>query len=141
MTLTSLAISPSPSQWSEPVIVGIGVDVVDVERFKWLVRRSPGVIDRTLLPTEQVDAVGKARAAESLAVRFAAKEAVAKALGAPPGLSWQDCEVVTNTAGRPELVLRGTVAEAASALGVTRWHLSLSHDGGIAAAYVIAEGN
>ncbi|MFD0655833.1 holo-ACP synthase [Thermocatellispora tengchongensis] len=78
--------------------------------------------------------------AESLAARFAAKEAVAKALGAPPGLAHREAEVVTGEHGRPELRVHGRVAETAASLGVRRWHLSLSHDGGVAIAYVIAEG-
>ena len=76
----------------------------------------------------------------SLAARFAAKEALAKALGAPRGLLWTDAEVVVGTGGRPHLEVSGTVAAAAARLGVTHWHISLSHDAGIASAVVIAEG-
>ena len=79
------------------------------------------------------------RTAESLAARFAAKEALAKALGAGGGMSWTDAEVRTDDVGRPSLDVRGTVAARADSLGVTRWHISLSHDGGIASATVIAE--
>src|SRR5438552_1921365 len=70
----------------------------------------------------------------SLAGRFAAKEAVAKALGAPAGLTWHDCEVVREDSGRPVLDVRGSVAAAATAQGINRWHLSISHDGGLAMA-------
>jgi holo-[acyl-carrier protein] synthase len=77
---------------------------------------------------------------ESLAARFAAKEALAKALGAPGGLSWQDAEVVTDDDGRPSFELRGAVSEAATTLGVARGHLSLSHGGGTALAFVVLEG-
>ncbi|OEV06791.1 holo-ACP synthase, partial [Streptomyces oceani] len=73
----------------------------------------------------------------SLAARFAAKEALAKALGAPRGLRWTDAEVVSEDSGRPRLVVRGTVAERATTLGVTTWHVSLSHDAGVASAVVI----
>ena len=83
---------------------------------------------------------GNPRSPESLAARFAAKEAVAKALGAPAGLRWHDCEVVTDPDGRPWLTVSGTVAAAAAERGIARWHLSLSHDGGIASAMVVAEG-
>ena len=76
---------------------------------------------------------------ESLAARFAAKEAVAKALGSPGGMAWHDCEVVVEGHGQPNLEIRGTVAARAELLGVRAWHLSLSHDGGIASAVVIAE--
>jgi holo-[acyl-carrier protein] synthase len=65
---------------------------------------------------------------------------LAKALGAPGDLVWQDAEVVTDEHGRPWLSVRGTVAARARALGVSGWHVSLSHDGGIASAVVIAEG-
>jgi holo-[acyl-carrier protein] synthase len=75
----------------------------------------------------------------SLAARFAAKEALAKALGAP-GLLWTDAEIITDADGRPELKVYDTVAAAAARAGVTRWYVSLSHDGGVATAVVIAEG-
>lgn len=74
-----------------------------------------------------------------LAGGFAAKEAVAKALGAPVGLRWHDAEVIRTDAGRPELAIRGSVAAAAAAVGVRRWHLSLSHDGPMVVAMVVAE--
>jgi holo-[acyl-carrier protein] synthase len=122
------------------VIVGIGVDVVLVERFARAVARTPLLADRLFTEAERVTASGNARSAESLAARFAAKEAVAKALGAPPGLHWHDCEIVSDPDGRPWLTVSGTVAAAAAERGVARWHLSLSHDGGIASAMVIAEG-
>jgi holo-[acyl-carrier protein] synthase len=76
----------------------------------------------------------------SLAARFAAKEALAKALGAPGGMHWVDAEVVSHDSGRPSLVMRGTVADKASGLGVRQVHVSLSHDAGIASAVVILEG-
>ena len=64
---------------------------------------------------------------------------MAKALGAPSGLSWHDCEIVSDPDGRPWLTVTGTVAAAAAERGITRWHLSLSHDGGIASAMLVAE--
>jgi holo-[acyl-carrier protein] synthase len=78
-------------------------------------------------------------ATQSLAARFAAKEAVGKALGCPPGLAHREAEVVRGEHGRPLLRVSGRVAEVARELGVERWHISLSHDGGVAVAYVIAE--
>jgi len=122
------------------VIVGIGIDVVLVERFAKALARTPLLADRLFSEAERLTASGNARSPESLAARFAAKEAVAKALGAPPGLHWHDCEIVSDPDGRPWLTVSGTVAAAAAERGVTRWHLSLSHDGGIASAMVIAEG-
>ena len=114
-------------------IVGVGIDVVDVERFGVSLERSPGLRERVFTPGEA------GRPLASLAARFAAKEALAKALGAPHGLAWQDAEVVSEQSGRPVFTLRGTVATAAAALGATRVHLSLSHDAGIASAVVILE--
>lgn len=122
------------------MIVGVGIDVVPVERFADALARTPTLADRLFTPGERRTESGGARSPESLAARFAAKEALAKALGAPGGMHWTDAEVVTDDAGRPHLVVTGTVATRAAVLGVRRWHLSLSHDGGIASATVIAEG-
>jgi holo-[acyl-carrier protein] synthase len=121
------------------VIVGIGVDIVNVERFKWMLRRTPATMERTLTANETHDEAGRARSAESLAARFAAKEAVVKCLGDVAELRPLDCEVVTAPSGRPELVLTGKLKELADAAGITDWHVSLSHDGGNAIAQVVAE--
>lgn len=122
------------------MIVGIGIDVVSVARFDEALRRRPRLADRLFTPAERALGDGSARPMHSLAARFAAKEAVAKALGAPAGLSWHDCEVVSDGDGRPQLRTSGSVAARCSALGVSRWHVSLSHDAGIAVAQVVAEG-
>jgi holo-[acyl-carrier protein] synthase len=114
-------------------IIGVGIDVVDIDRFGHSLTRTPGLLDRLFTPEEAV------RPLASLAARFAAKEAIAKALGAPGNLAWHDAEVVSEESGRPVLAMRGTVAEAAAALGASRVHLSLSHDAGIASAVVILE--
>jgi len=121
------------------VIVAIGGDVVLVERFSAALHRTPLLTERLFTEAERVTSAGNPRSPESLAARFAAKEAVAKALGAPGGLHWHDCEVVTDPDGRPWLTVSGTVAAAAAERGITFWHLSLSHDGGIASAMVVAE--
>ena len=117
------------------MIVGVGIDVVDIARFERALTRSPGLAVRLFTEGE------RSLPARSLAARFAAKEALAKALGAPRGLLWTDAEIVTSSAGRPHLKVSGTVAAAAACLGVTSWHLSLSHDAGIASAVVVAEGD
>jgi holo-[acyl-carrier protein] synthase len=122
------------------VIVGVGIDVVPVERFALALERTPTLAERLFTPAELVTPAGEPRSAESLAARFAAKEALAKSLGAGGGMAWTDAEVVTDERGAPVLSVRGSVADRAASLGVTRWHLSMSHDGGIAAATVIAEG-
>jgi holo-[acyl-carrier protein] synthase len=115
------------------VIVGVGIDVVDLGRFTRSLERTPGLAVRLFTEDE------RSLATRSLAARFAAKEALAKALGAPKGLLWTDAEVRREPDGRPSLHVSGTVAEAAARLGVTSWHISLSHDGGVAVAVVIAE--
>ena len=116
------------------MIVGVGTDVVDIARFETSLARTPGLSTRLFTEQER-----GSRSAASLAARFAAKEAVAKALGAPGNLRWTDAEVVTEESGRPTLRITGTVAAAAGALGIRSWHVSLSHDGGIATALVVAE--
>jgi holo-[acyl-carrier protein] synthase len=122
------------------VIVAVGIDVVLVDRFTRSLARTPSLADRLFTETERHTRSGSLRSPESMAARFAAKEAVAKALGAPAGLNRHDCEVVPDAAGRPWLSVTGTVAAAAAERGISRWHLSLSHDGGIASAMVVAEG-
>ena len=121
------------------MIVAVGIDVVLVDRFAAALRRTPLLAERLFTEAERITRSGNPRSGESLAARFAAKEAVAKALGAPSGLHWHDCEVVADPDGRPWLTVSGTVAEAAATLDISRWHLSLSHDGGIASAMVVAE--
>ena len=116
------------------MIIGLGIDVVDIGRFGKTLERTPAMRER--LFTESERHLGLA----SLAARFAAMEALAKALGAPAGLSWTDATVVRDGDGRPHLQVTGTVASRADALGVGSLHLSLSHDAGIASAVVIAEG-
>jgi holo-[acyl-carrier protein] synthase len=115
------------------MIVGVGIDVCDIRRFAESIARRPGLRLRLFTPAEQGLSIA------SLAARFAAKEAVAKALGAPGNLSWQDAEVLRGAGGQPELTVRGTVLACADQLGVVGWHISLSHDAGIASAMVIAE--
>lgn len=117
------------------MIVGIGVDVVDIERFRQQLERTPALVDRLFVPSERQLTV------RSLAARFAAKEAIAKAIGAPVGMNWQHCTIEVDEAGAPSVVVDGTVADAARARGVETWHLSISHDGGLATAMVVAEGS
>lgn len=121
------------------MIVGVGIDVVPVARFGESLERTPELAARLFTDTERVTSTGAPRSVESLAARFAAKEALAKALGAGGGMLWTDAVVLTDAVGRPSITVMGTVAARADSLGVRRWHVSLSHDGGIAAATVIAE--
>jgi holo-[acyl-carrier protein] synthase len=116
------------------VIVGIGVDIVDIARLESALRRTPSLAGRLFTDGE------RGRGPASRAACFAAKEAAAKALGAPAGLRWTDVEVTHDDAGRPSLAAGGTVGEAAARQGVLRWHVSITHDGGLSVAMVVAEG-
>ncbi|HET6359988.1 holo-ACP synthase [Streptomyces sp. NBC_00322] len=122
------------------MIIGVGIDVAEIDRFAASLRRTPGMAERVFLERELLLPSGEQRGYASLAARFAAKEAVAKALGAPGGLHWTDAEVYVEDSGQPRLRVRGTVAARAAELGVRSWHVSLSHDAGVASAVVIAEG-
>ncbi len=115
-------------------IVGIGIDVCDIDRFAESLERTPGLSARLFTDGEL-----EGRRVASLAARFAAKEALAKALGAPGNLAWHDAEVVSESSGRPRFELRGTVRARAEELGAAVVHLSLSHDAGIASAMVVLE--
>ena len=114
-------------------VIGVGIDVADIARFEEALVRTPSLLERLFTPAEA------ARPPASLAARFAAKEALAKALGAPVGMAWHDAEVVSEESGRPRFDLRGTVLARANDLGVVSVHLSLSHDAGIASAVVVLE--
>lgn len=115
-------------------VIGVGIDVVDIERFGESIARTPALVERLFTPAEARLPLA------SLAARFAAKEAIAKALGAPRGMHWHDAEVVSEESGRPLLTIRGTVKARADELGAVHVHLSLSHDAGIASAVVVLEG-
>ncbi|PWJ26209.1 holo-[acyl-carrier protein] synthase [Branchiibius hedensis] len=116
------------------MILGVGIDVTSVNRFAEALERTPALAERVLVASERTMPM------HSLAGRFAAKEALAKALGAPGDLAWHDAVVVTTPAGQPQWELSGTVAARMTALGATTAHLSISHDAGIATAIVIVEG-
>lgn len=115
------------------MIVGIGVDLVDVPRFEEHLARTPRLLTRLFAPPERV------LKPRSLAARYAAKEALIKALGGSDGVHWTDIEIASEPSGRPVFALRGETASAVAARGITALHLSMSHDAGLATAYVIAE--
>ncbi|MEP7092315.1 MAG: holo-ACP synthase [Nocardioidaceae bacterium] len=114
-------------------ILGVGIDVVDIARFGESLERTPGMLARLFTPAE------RARRLAALAARFAAKEALAKALGAPVGMGWLDAEVVNAPTGDPRLDMQGSVLARADELGVVTVHVSMSHDAGIASAVVVLE--
>ncbi|MCN9241448.1 holo-ACP synthase [Streptomyces sp. RY43-2] len=121
-------------------IIGVGIDVAEIDRFRAALERTPGLVERLFVERELSLPSGERRGLASLAARFAAKEALAKALGAPSGLHWTDAEVYVEDSGQPRLRVTGTVAARAAELGVRSWHVSLSHDAGVASAVVVAEG-
>jgi holo-[acyl-carrier protein] synthase len=112
-------------------IAGHGIDVVDVERFTEKLQSTPSLRDRLFAPGE------RELPDESLAARFAAKEALIKALGSSDGISWVEIEIPRDHSV-PTMHFSGATADTVAALGL-RLHLSMSHDGGIAVASVIAE--
>ena len=112
------------------MIDGVGIDVVDIARFQESLERTPGLKDRLFTEGE------KSKGIASLAARFAAKEALAKASHVPAGLNWQDCEVINLENGRPVFLFHNQIAELIDGADV---HLSLSHDAGIASAMVVIE--
>ena len=121
------------------MIVGIGVDVVDLARFERALSRTPALKARLFAEAELVSGE-RVLALRSLAGRFAAKEALIKALGESTGIRWHHMQVVSDAHGNPSFELTDAAASVARKRGVTSVHLSMSHDAGVAIAYVIAEG-
>jgi holo-[acyl-carrier protein] synthase len=122
------------------VIVGVGLDVVPIARMAaMLARHGARAEGRLFSAGERADCAHRADPAQHYAARFAAKEAVLKALGAPPGLKWTEIEVRTGDGGRPVLRLSGAAAAAATQMSVRAQHVSLTHAAGIAAAVVVLE--
>jgi len=126
------------------VILGLGMDVVEVGRIARLLEGPAGRAERFLArcytPGERTFCEARRDRASGYAARFAAKEAAVKALGAPRGVSWQDLEVTRAEGRAPSLAFSGPAAVAASRAGVARVHLTITHDGGVAAAVVVLEG-
>ena len=132
--------APVPVAVAGPV-VGIGVDAVDVDRFRAVLARRPAMADRLFTDGERTYAERAADPVPRLATRFAAKEATMKALGVGLGaFRFDEVEVVRVGLDAPSLALAGAAAARARASGVDRWHLSLSHTDGVALAFVVAEG-
>ena len=112
------------------MIDGIGIDVVDIPRFKESLERTPHLAEKLFTESERTKPVA------SLAARFAAKEALYKALSPTHGLQWHDAEVINHENGKPDFLFRGAIAELIDGATV---HLSLSHDAGMASAMVVIE--
>jgi holo-[acyl-carrier protein] synthase len=126
------------------IMIGHGIDLVDVTSLKALIA-VPGrhFLDRCFTPAEQAAAGDGPNRFDRLAGRFAAKEAVMKALGTGfgGGIGFLNVEILTLPSGAPSVLLNGAAAERARSLGVTRWLVSTSHDGGMAIASAIATGD
>lgn len=120
------------------MIVGIGVDIVDLARFERAASRTPALLPRLFAESERV-VDGRELPLRSLAARFAAKEALIKAVGHSDGVFWHDMRVLTDERGNPRFETSGALTEWLKHNRVGALHLSLSHDAGIAIAYVIAE--
>ncbi|HEX2658016.1 MAG TPA: holo-ACP synthase [Polyangia bacterium] len=122
------------------MIIGVGLDIVPIERMAaTLARHGLRIEGRLFTEAERAYCTARGSPAQHFAARFAAKEALLKALGAPPGLRWREMEVVAGANGAPALRLDGEAARAAAARGVATMHVSLTHAGGMAAAVVVLE--
>ncbi len=117
------------------MILGVGVDTVQLSRFEAKLNETPRLKDRLFLDIETVDA-----SVQTLAGRFAAKEAVIKALAGDSGLEWHGIEIGKESSGKPVVWLHGSTAKIALQAGIRKFHLSISHDGDNAVAFVVAEG-
>jgi holo-[acyl-carrier protein] synthase len=124
------------------MIVGSGVDLVEIARIQQSVERyGPRFLNRVYLAAEQAYCLRKRNSGESLAARFAAKEAGAKALGTgiSRGVNWLEIEVIREPGGRPSIRLHGRAAEIAEHMGVAHIALSLTHTATLAMASVVLE--
>ena len=120
-------------------MIGIGVDVVEIERFRTSLARTPSMRQRLFTAVELAYVEPKADPVPSLAARFAAREAVMKALGLGLGaFGFHDVWVEIEASGAPRLAVTGRAAELAADRGVRAWHVSLTHDGPVAVAVVAA---
>ena len=115
------------------MVFGVGVDLVNITRFEEHVSKQPKLLERLFVASE-LDAPMK-----TIAGRFAAKEALIKALGGSDGVSWQEVEITKNSLGQPEIKTSGQTAATVRDAGISKFHLSISHDAGMAVAMVVAE--
>ena len=124
------------------MIIGIGVDICNVPRLSQLrLKYGPRFLDRVFTPVEQERCGHGPAADQRYAARFAAKEAVMKALGTGwRGTTFSDIEVATEDTGKPVVTMSGGARKLADGLGVTRIHISLSHERENAIAFVVLEG-
>ena len=123
------------------MIVGVGVDVVDIERFRRVLARTPSMRERLFTVAELAYVEPRVDPIPSLAARFAAREAMMKALGLGLGsFGFHEVSVHVADGGAPSLIVTGRAAELAGVRRAVAFHLSLSHDGPVAVAVVVADG-
>ncbi len=119
-------------------MIGLGIDAVDVERFRRVLERRPGILERVFSDAERADLARRSDPVPGLAARFCAKEAAMKALGVGlGGIALAEVEVLRSASGAPHLRTSGRAAELAERLGVTAWHVSLTHTADLAGAVVV----
>jgi len=119
-------------------IVGLGVDICEIARMERALARHPTMRARVFTPEEIAYCDGKARPAESYAGRFAAREAVIKALGGYRGKRWQDISVTRHPSGAPIIALAGNAKLRADAIGITRVLITFTHEKTSAVAFAVA---
>ena len=122
-------------------IIGIGVDVVEVDRIRRLLDSQPGFRDRVFSSAEIVDCQEQADPGPCYAARWAAREAAAKALGGVPQLDWREIAITRGPGGEPQMDLEGKARARADELGADRMLLSISHEKSVAAAFCVAVGS
>ena len=122
------------------MIIGVGVDAVDIERFRTSLQRTPTMRERLFVAEELAYVEPKADPVRSLAARFAAREAVMKAMGLGLGaFGFHEVWVTRAPSGAPSLAITGRALELAVDRGITHWHLSITHTDLVAIAHVVAE--
>lgn len=123
------------------MIIGVGTDIIDVARMDKVLKNNPRFVEKVFTTGEIAYCEARAHKAQSYAARFAAKEAVMKALGTgwDKGVAWHDIDIQHDAEGRPGVRLSGVTATLYAEKGMRRIHLSLSHEKGFAIAFAIAE--
>lgn len=125
---------------SAPVLIGVGIDTVEILRFRELVDRRPGLINRVFTSNEKQDVGGRSDPMPGFAARFAAKEATMKALGVGLGaIGFSEIEILRSDSGKPDLKVTGSALSLATSLGVTSFLVSLTHTEHSASAVVYAQ--
>lgn len=141
-----MTLGPPVGEPADPAVpagsvIGIGNDLVDLDRFRTVLERTPTIIERVFTEDEQRYALLRQDPTERFGARFAAKEATMKALGVGLGeVVMRDIEVVRAESGAPSLLLHGSAAAMAAERGVQRWMITISHTDHLAQAVVVALG-